>query len=935
MNKSFFQRTNSDSSEGSVSQPLDGSAPNSPQGSVSQSSGGLALNSPQGSGSGSAKADLVGKGAEQQASSKDSRITPSMAQYLRVKKDYPDALVFYRMGDFYELFFEDAVKAAAVLDIALTKRGKHQGKDIPMCGVPHHAYDRYLVKLVKAGFKVAITEQLDEGTSEGEGVDEGATEEGRVEAPLQGDLGQGALGEISTPPQTQSQSPQEPPSPQSPPQSPPPTPLQAKPVPAPQNAQGKRGDKLKKREVVRLVTAGTLTEDAMLPSYGNNWLVGLALVKKECGFCYLDISTGEFFTKQVSDVMEALASINPSEVIVKEGEFEELTKDSPYTITRLPAGYFAEGTERLAGYYKVKDLKGIGSFSEAQLAAATALLEYVELTQKGKIPHVLPLREISRDSVMVMDASVLRNLEIFADLNGKKANSLFAVLDRTKTSCGKRMLATRLVAPLVDVAAINARLDGVEWLLGEGEGSGSRVLEDICELLGFVGDIERAVGRISLYRGTAADLLLIREGIGIGEKLATVVLKNAPKELTAFAKPAGLLAELKKLLLRAISAEPSEGNTIQRGYHSVLDEIRHTKLESKRLVAELEAKYRQLSGIASLKIKYSEALGGYIEVSAVNGDRLAKDPMFIHRRTMKQAVRFTTEELNQLMYKIGNADERILAIEQEILRQLSEQVAHKADLLSALGEGLARLDVAASTAKVARQHSYTRPILDEGLEVVIKDGRHPMVEGKMEFVPNDLELSSEANFWLITGPNMAGKSTFLRQNALMVLMAQAGFYVPASEVRVGIVTRLFSRIGAGDDLAGGRSTFMVEMSEAATILNNGDERSFVIIDEVGRGTASKDGLSIAQAIAEHIHDTIKCRTLFATHYGELAGLAGRLQRFAVYTMEVKLWQNVPRFLYKIAKGKAENSWGVHVASLAGIPNKVVKRALELLKKNAG
>ena len=776
-----------------------------------------------------------------------------MVQYLQIKKQYPQALIFYRMGDFYELFLDDARKAAAALDIALTKRGKHEGKDIPMCGVPYHAHERYLVRLVKRGYKVAIVEQT-----------------------------------------------------------------------------GEMVKNLMRRRVVRLVTAGTLTEDAMLSAQANNWLAAVAEEKGECGLAYLDISTGSFFTKKVAknEVRSAVIGLNPAEILVEDGEFEPLDELST-TVTPLAKPYFTAAADKLRKAFGVKDLEVMGDFSPAQLAAAAALLEYARLTQKGRTPHIQPLKELTTASAMITDAAALKNLEIFADLSGKKSMSLFAVINKTASACGARMLAARLVAPLVDCDGINQRLDAVEWLLADRE-----TASQVRELLGSSGDIERALSRLCLQRGSPRDLAVIRDAIDVGSKLARL-LHSAPKELSALSAVIPELMGLRSTLLRAIVSEPplkaTDGGIIQNGYSPILDEFRQMHSEGNRLVAELETKYRHLSGIRSLRIKRNSLLGAFIEVSAATAGKLETNPLFIHRRSLKQAVRFTTEELNALMFKLGAAEEKLTTAEEEIFAELVKTTCEYADQLSSFAERLAAVDVAHCSALVAAENDYSRPRVGDGSELFIKKGRHPVVERHMEFVANDCALPKDDNFWLLSGPNMAGKSTFLRQNALIIIMAQAGLYVPAERASIGVVSRLFSRIGAGDDLAGGRSTFMVEMSEAAAILNRADAKSFVIIDEVGRGTAATDGLAIAQAIAEHIHEQIGCRTLFATHYQQLGKLEGSLSRLSVHTMKVEMWEDKPTFLYEVIKGQGIGSWGVNVAGLAGVPKSVVDRATHLLK----
>jgi DNA mismatch repair protein MutS len=794
--------------------------------------------------------------------------TPMMAQYLAIKERHRDCLLFYRMGDFYELFFDDAVKAAAALDIQLTKRGHHQGDDVPMCGVPVHAAEAYLARLIRAGFRVAVCEQLED-------------------------------------------------------------PIEAK----------KRGSKAAlKRDVVRIVTPGTLTEDALLDARRNNYLAALAEIRGELALAWLDLSTGVFRLQSVSagGLAPALARLAPGELLVstrlvEQPQFRELWSEWGTALTSLPGPRFdsENGRRRLEEFYGVNTLDGFAAFTRAELAAAGALLDYVRLTQIGQLPLLQVPSRLAADAVMVIDPATRRNLELMETLSGERHGSLLATIDRTVTGAGARLLAERLGMPLTDPAAITARLDAVAFLVDDA------ALRDAVRFrLRQTGDIERALARLALGRGSPRDLAALRDTLEEAAALRSTLPTDPPAEIAAAAGDLGehgvLAGELRRALALELPAQIRDGGFIATGYSPELDRLRLMRDDSRRLIAELEARYVVETGIAALRIRHNNLLGYYVEVTAANAPKLGA--RFIHRQTMANAMRFTTAELSELEAKIAVAAERAIALEQKLFADLVAAVMARAAEIARAAAALASLDVVAALAALATAERYCRPLVDDSLDLAVTGGRHPVVERALRrgegavFVANDCTLGSGRRLWLVTGPNMAGKSTFLRQNALICLLAQIGSYVPAETARLGIVDRLFSRVGAADDLARGRSTFMVEMVETATILNQATNRALVILDEIGRGTATFDGLSIAWAVVEHLHDVNQCRTLFATHYHELTALAAKLPDLACYTMRVKEWRDEIVFLHEVASGAADRSYGVHVAKLAGLPPAVVTRA---------
>jgi DNA mismatch repair protein MutS len=804
-----------------------------------------------------------------------------MAQYLEVKRTHPDCLLFYRMGDFYELFFDDAVAAAKALDIALTKRGRHEGEDIPMCGVPVHAADAYLSRLIRQGFRVAVCEQMED-------------------------------------------------------------PAEAR----------RRGSKaVVHREVIRIVTPGTLTEDTLLDARRHNYLAALAEAAGELALAWLDMSTGDFSVQATAPagLSAALARLDPGELILSDRllarpELFELLNEWKDALTPQPAVRFdsESGRRRLEAYYRVKALDGFGSFGRAELAAAGALLDYVELTQKGKLPRLGALQQTRPGTVLEIDPATRRNLELAQTLAGERRGSLLSVIDRTVSAGGARLLAAHLAAPLTDPEAIGRRLDMVQFFATD-----ERLRDGLRAVLRQAPDLERALSRLALGRGGPRDLAAVRDGLAAAAELVaalgTAGLAEPPSGIRACQRELGEHRVLIERLARALATDlplmTRDGGFIAAGYHAALDEQRMLRDESRRLVAALEGRYRGETNVASLKIRHNNVLGYYIEVTATHADKLpsgAAGP-FIHRQTMASAMRFTTAELAELEEKIGRAADKALALELQLFEDLAGEVTMRADEIARAARAMAALDVAAGLAALAIERRYARPTVDASLAFEIKAGRHPVVEAALEaggagsFVANDCDLAPERRLWLVTGPNMAGKSTFLRQNALIVILAQIGAYVPAESAHIGIVDRLFSRVGAADDLARGRSTFMVEMVETAAILNQAGERALVILDEIGRGTATFDGLSIAWATLEHLHEVNRCRALFATHYHELTALAAKLPALVCYTMRVKEWQGDVVFLHEVAPGAADRSYGIHVAQLAGLPAAVIARAEQVLE----
>ena len=809
-------------------------------------------------------------------------VTPMMAQYLKIKAAHPDALLFYRMGDFYEMFFDDAVAAAESLDIALTKRGKHDGNDIPMCGVPVHAAEGYLLTLIRKGYRVGVCEQLE-------------------------------------------------------------SPAEAK----------KRGHKaIVKRDVVRLVTPGTLTEDSLLNARSHNYLAAFVEVRDQAAIAWVDISTGMFNAMKANQTRlgPELARLSPSELIVPqalESDLHPLATEFGISLTGLSGSSFdsTSGEKRLCDLFGVSTLDAYGNFNRAEIAAMGAIVDYLNITQKGELPLLQPPQQEQHNRTVQIDAATRRNLELTQALSGGRAGSLLAVIDTTVTAGGARLLERRLSAPSRMLETVSNRLDAVSHVL-----ESTRITEDVREKLRQVPDLDRALSRLSLDRGGPRDLTAIRNGLAEAGLIASHGLGDAPKLLSSALQNLTGHNDLIDLLDQALIAEPPllarDGGFIAPEYDEDLDEARKLRDEGRSVIAQMQKEFATQTGISALKIKHNNVLGYFIETTATHADKMLSPPLnetFIHRQTTANQVRFTTVELSEMETKILNAGNRALEIEKRLYVALKSAILDSAALITQTARALAEIDLATSLAHLARAQNWCKPTVDSSRAFNIVGGRHPVVEKALRdqsgqpFIANDCDLSATdtANIWLLTGPNMAGKSTFLRQNALIALLAQMGSYVPATSAHIGMISQLFSRVGASDDLARGRSTFMVEMVETAAILNQADDHALVILDEIGRGTATYDGLSIAWATLEHLHDVNQSRALFATHYHEMTALSGKLDGVDNATVAVKEFDGDVVFLHEVRKGAADRSYGVQVAKLAGLPDAVIARArvvLEALEK---
>jgi DNA mismatch repair protein MutS len=825
----------------------------------------------------------------------ETRITPMMEQYIEIKAANPDCLLFYRMGDFYELFFDDAEIASRDLGIVLTKRGKHLGRDIPMCGVPIERSDEYLHRLIAQGHRVAVCEQLED-------------------------------------------------------------PAEAR----------KRGAKsVVRRDVVRLVTSGTLTEDSLLDAKRNNFLLAIARSRTSAtedrfALAWIDISTSEFIVAECdrTALAAAIARIEPGEIIVADAVYSD-TELSPYlrslpTVTPLTRDVFdgATAERRLASFFGVATTASFGAFSRIELTAAAAAVTYVERTQIGKRPPLSPPVREAAGATLAIDQATRANLELIRSLSGERRGSLLGTIDLTVTAAGSRLLAQRLAAPLTDPNEIAHRLDAVSVFVND-----SAMRSDLRGTLKTVPDLARALARIVIGRGGPRDLAAIRDGICAAVEFSTRLsaLAEVPRDIAdaiaALRRPdAAIATELARALAEELPAFRRDGGFVRNGYQAALDEARALRDESRRVIAALQVRYAETTGVKTLKIRHNNVLGYFVDVTAQHGEKLLTAPLngtFIHRQTLAGQVRFTTTELGELEAKIANAADRALALEFEIFDALAARVTAASAAIKQAAEALAAVDAMTALAALAVERNYVRPVVDGSLTFSIEGGRHPVVEQALgadggPFVANDCDLSplpppypppqagegreGAGRIWLVTGPNMAGKSTFLRQNALIAVLAQMGSFVPARAAHIGVVDRLFSRVGAADDLARGHSTFMVEMVETAAILNQAGERALVILDEIGRGTATFDGLSIAWATIEHLHESNRCRTLFATHFHEMTALAAKLKRIHNATMRVKEWHGDVVFLHEVVPGAADRSYGIQVAKLAGLPASVIERA---------
>ncbi|MFT0819804.1 MULTISPECIES: DNA mismatch repair protein MutS [Wolbachia] len=820
--------------------------------------------------------------------------TPVMEQYLNLKAQYKDHLLFYRLGDFYELFFDDAIKAAKLLNIVLTKRGNSCGQEIPMCGVPAHSSESYLHKLIDLGFKVAICDQL-------ETADEAK----------------------------------------------------------------KRGYKsIVKRDVVRVVTPGTIIEDSLLEDKSNNYLASIVEQNDEYAISWLELSAGKFFHTLTS--LKALDSdllrISPRELLISEKFTEDekirsVLKNYKISITQHAQSFFeySKSHRTLCEFYKIRELGSIGNFSKVEIMACGALLEYVRVTQRGSIPRLEFPKTYKQQNFMLIDASARRNLELFSTQFGEKKGSLISVIDHTVTASGGRLLKQMLASPLACSKAINLRLSTAQFFVNNHD---SR--KKIREILSNIPDIERSLSRLILGRGSPKDMNLLKIGLGktleLSEFLckiesgengslpqqyviqteiqpasrAGITVKSDESELSTIHKSLGNHKDLFELLNSAILdnnlSSVKEGGFIHSKYNSELSELSYILNNSNKLITKLRESYRDLTGIAALKILHNNILGYYVEVSA--NHKITSD-IFIHRQSLANSMRYTTNELKELENKILTARDAAIGLEMKIFSELCSEVAKESEKIALAANALAKLDIRTAFAELAVQNNYVKPIIDDSKEFNICSGRHPVVEVNDKFIANSINL---AGIHLITGPNMAGKSTFLRQNALIAILAHMGSFVPAESAHIGVIDKIFSRVGATDNITAGYSTFMVEMIETATIVNQATDRSLVILDEIGRGTGVYDGLSIAQAVIEHIHNVNKCRAIFATHYHELTKVSKYLKNVKCFCVKIREWNGEVIFLHEVIEGIADESYGIHVAKLAGFPDSVLNRASEVFEE---
>ncbi len=823
--------------------------------------------------------------------------TPVMEQYLNLKAQYQDHLLFYRLGDFYELFFDDAIKAAKLLNIVLTKRGNSYGQEVPMCGVPAHSSESYLHKLIDLGFKVAICDQL-------ETADEAK----------------------------------------------------------------RRGYKsIVKRDVVRIVTPGTIVEDSLLEDKNNNYLASIVKQNGEYAIGWLELSTGKFFhtLTNLKALDSDLLRISPKELLISDELAEDekirsILKNYKISITQHAQSFFEynKSNRTLCEFYKVRELGVIGSFSKVEIMACGALLEYVKVTQRGSVPRLELPEPYKQQNFMLVDASARRNLELFLTQFGEKKGSLISVIDHTVTASGGRLLKQMLASPLACSKAINLRLSTVEFFVNNYE---SR--KRIREILSNIPDIERSLSRLMLERGSPKDINLLKVGLGktleLSEFLykiesgknesllqqyvipvldpgiqpalhAEITVKSDENELSTIYKSLGNHKDLFELLNSAILDNNlnsvKEGGFINPKYNQELSELSYVLSNSNKLITRLRESYRDLTGIAALKILHNNILGYYIEVSA--NHKITSD-IFIHRQSLANSMRYTTNELKELENKILTARDAVISLEIKIFGELCSEIAKESERIALTANALAKLDIRTAFAELAVQNDYTKPIINDSKEFNICNGRHPVVEVNDKFIANSINLSG---IHLITGPNMAGKSTFLRQNALIAILAHMGSFVPADSAHIGVIDKIFSRVGATDNITAGYSTFMVEMIETATIVNQATDRSLVILDEIGRGTGVYDGLSIAQAVIEHIHNVNKCRAIFATHYHELTKVSKYLKSVKCFCVRIKEWKEEVIFLHEVVEGVADESYGIHVAKLAGFPDSILNRASEVFKE---
>ncbi len=793
-------------------------------------------------------------------------ITPMMKQYLGLKSAHKEYLLFYRLGDFYELFFDDALVASKVLDIVLTKRGKQSGDDIPMCGVPHHSATNYINKLLKEGYSIAICEQLE----------------------------------------------------------------------SPEEAK-KRGYKsVVRREVVQIITPGTLMDDQLLDPKNTNYLMSIAENHNSFSISWIELTTGEFYVSSCSkaQIINEISRLSPKEILIPEKLSDDpnlLNSKITFTIRSNNIYDYKSCIGRLEEYYKINSIKSLGNFNQVQVMAAGSLIEYIVHTQKSNLPKLKVLKKLDREFFMEIDASTRMSLELDKTATNREFN-LLSTIDKTITSAGARLIKNRLNSPLNNSAVINKRLDCVQFFHDKNE-----LRKQIREYLKYFPDIQRALSKIFINKALPKDLNIVKNGLKIATMVSELLrikdtklideINSLVSQIFGYGK---LVNELEEALIP--SEEPADGQSfIRKNYNQYLDELYDLKNNSNEKIINIRDKYRKKTGVQNLKISKNNIFGYFVEVTSLNASKL-DDDFFIHKQTLGNSVRYFTPELKDLESVLLNCDNKISNLEQEIFNKLCDSTKNYFDEISLVIDSISNLDFYAALAEFAVQKNYVRPIVDDSDAFLIEEGRHPVVEHfqKENFISNTSNIREEEKIWLITGPNMAGKSTFLRQNALICILAQIGSYVPAKNMHIGVVDKIFSRIGAADNIARGESTFMVEMIETAYIINNATEKSLVILDEIGRGTSTHDGISIAWAVLEYLHNKINCRTLFATHYHELTQLNKYLSKVANYTMEVKEWNKDIVFLHKIISGVADSSYGIHVAELAGLPKDVINTAKGIL-----
>ena len=811
----------------------------------------------------------------------NNKTTPMMEQYLTIKNKHKDALLFYRMGDFYELFFEDAIAASKALDITLTKRGKTNGMDIPMCGVPFHSADNYLPKLIKKGFNVAVCEQT-------ETIEEAKS-----------NLKKGPL----------------------------------------------------KREVVRIISPGTLTEDNLLDRNANNFLGAISDLNGSISISWVDVSTGCFKSRNLQKennqkqlLTNLLLRMNFSEILVSDAMELNIISEEWHSIIKKQSSslfHYSSCLQQICSYFSIMSLEGIGKFSDGEVIAAGVLLSYLKLTQCGKLPILSMIKNESENNFLEIDYFTQKSLEILSNLSGETKGSLITSLDETKTAGGARLLKQRITEPFYKVVEIEKRYNLINWFLSNDI--------DIFKLqnnLENIPDIERSLSRISLLRGSPKDLSVLCNGLLNVKQIYEIIilfkdrLNQAPllnNILNQISVDYSLFEDIKNSLKKDLPLSTKEGGFIRDGYDDNLDKLRNLRNNELEEITKLQNKYSDLTNVNSLKIKYNRMLGYHIEVRAVHDKALRDKDIFIHRQTTAQTSRFTTIELNEAENQLINSYDKSISIEMDIFKNFTNQIINEGKKILDIASAISELDIGIMVVKQSKDRDYVCPKILENKTLEIIEGRHPVVETQMKlsensFISNDCILNKDDFLWLITGPNMAGKSTYLRQNALIVIMAQAGLFVPAKEANIGVFDKIFSRVGASDDLAKGQSTFMIEMIETSLILNTASEKSLVILDEIGRGTATFDGLAIAWSVLDYLHNKIKPRTLFATHYHELTPLKENLNHLSCHKMSIKEWNNSIIFMHKIIEGEADKSYGIHVAQLAGLPFEVIKKATQLLSK---